>query len=265
MPKSLFFPSKVSSIESPEALFNPEFMRKQSFYGLCFIFLLLFSACSSERTYTTEELCENKGNTLELALEEPLPDLRLLCEELSDMDLPRIERFLQEPGRGWQSVSYGLHYLGNRYIEAGQLAKGYRALRASALLYDNPLSLFKISQILMSSAELFEQDFAGQELPFRAADTLSSYRFLRLALASIEDLAFTHLQNYPTRLIGPFMKIRYEEYFMDEELLQRLQAQNPNIEEELEREIAAMKERYAQLFAGSTKKEEEALKPLPSM
>jgi hypothetical protein len=119
-------------------------------------------------------------------------DFGKLCEKFMAMDSTALIKYLTQSPRSLQEVSYGLHYLANRYFQAGKFELGYAYLKSSALDYYNPLSMLRMGQIAFTSEEKVKQDFGPVDFK---RDLGAAYRYVHRAM----DLATLMMGHYGNR------------------------------------------------------------------
>jgi hypothetical protein len=143
---------------------------------------------------------ENKSLRLRL---NPKPDFMKTCNQFSKMKLEEIKNWLRQPDRELNEVSFALHYLGNRYLEADSFDTGLRYLQISAEQYLNPFSYLKMGQIFTTSRAEVERKFPQQVVHFEQ-DIKAAYFYLRLAQALSESSLHKQGDNYIFNFVNKY-------------------------------------------------------------
>lgn len=161
------------------------------FVSLLFV-MLFWGACTSinqEETvsYTLEQLQDNMRNKQGLKVESSVK-IGELCEHFKAQSLEEIKEELSKEGLGLYEASYGLHYIGNRYLQAGDFKHGFHFLEVAADEYLNPLSMLKLARIYYMPTQKLEESFPEGGLDGFKQDWQRAYYYINMSLSITEQI-----------------------------------------------------------------------------
>ncbi|MCP4438768.1 MAG: hypothetical protein GY810_07470 [Aureispira sp.] len=162
------------------------------FFGSIFSLILLVAACTSINeeqpvSYTLEQLQDNMRNKQGLEVE-PKIKIGELCESFKGQSLKEITKRLTKEDLGLYEASYGLHYMGNRYLQSGDFRHGIHFLEVAADEYFNPLSMLKLARIYYMSAEQIQASFPNGALDGFSQDWKKAYYYINMSLSLTEEI-----------------------------------------------------------------------------
>lgn len=156
------------------------------------IVILLFSACSSINqeeavSYSLEQLQDNMRNKQQLKVE-PKIKIGELCESLKAQSLEEIKERLTKESLGLYEASFGLHYMGNRYLQSGDFQHGFHFLEVAADEYLNPLAMLKLARIYYMPTEKLAESFPEGSLQGFEQDWQRAYYYINMSLSITERI-----------------------------------------------------------------------------
>ncbi len=159
---------------------------KASLTGILLGLSLFFFACDSTRSYSLQELENNRYNDLNLRLEPNIETygLEKILEEFALLDTTQLLRQLAANDLELNRASYGLFYLANNYAKVGDMQRFLKYHKIAAEQYLNPLSMLKMAQIY--------QKGLPQISPSIPTDWERSYTYM---LQAMECLSVITLNN----------------------------------------------------------------------
>lgn len=151
------------------------------------ISFIVFSAFSyscndpKNKTHTLRQLENNKENSIDIQSVEK-PDLSNLNEKFSKSSKEEIEKMLNKKGINIFDVSYGMHYLGNRYFAEDNFEKGMYYQHLAADKYLNPLAMLRLAIMYSKTKEEIASNLPqGTKIDFER-DYEKSFRYMIWAL-----------------------------------------------------------------------------------
>ena len=233
-----------------------------------FFFLLglvsLCTACQKAGTrHDLAELLSNTNNRLALTLETQ-PDLRKYCELFEQMDSTALLKLLAEPDPKFLEVAYALHYLANRYFQAGDFERGYACMEASALHYLQPMSLLKLAQIALTEPQRMHKDFP--QLKDFKQDPLAAYVYVHRCVDLLAQMMDVWASDFEYRYVFSLVS-KPARPFMDWITGPEWAEQLPNqatLQTRLTRELTEQRALFQELYA-KLKTSEQEVKPLPKV
>lgn len=170
---------------------------------LCSIlfFLLLLTACQSEKIHSLEELKTNNNNQLDLPVLENMEREQYLelFETFETLPVTEIETRLTTQAINLQEASFGFYYLANAYIQEDQIEQALTHHRIAAAIYLNPQSYLKLA----------EREY------FMTKDYAQAFRYLHHAL----EIALEITNNNRSHPVAQNMKDKSQFLLQELELL----------------------------------------------
>ena len=226
------------------------------FTALVFIAIACTGDNPKNKKYTLEQLEKNRENSLGIESIEK-PDLMALNQQLSESKKEEIEKLLQKKGLNFFEASYGLHYLGNRYLAENNFEKGMYFQHLAADEYMNPYAMLRLSMIYSKTKEeILENLPKGTKLNFKR-DYEKSFHYMILAL-NTSILTMEYFEDRTVfddinRFAAPLVEF-YER--RDSSLLKEFDF--VKAEEKGNKELPAIKEAFIKVYKPKKKIEEES-------
>lgn len=150
-------------------------MQLSSHWILFLSCLFCLAACSSDKTYTLEELKNNPTNQLHLSYSKDA-DFEKINQSFEGKKEKEILDLLNQPNVSFASVSYGLYHLGNHYIyDETTVKKGVEYLQIAADQYLNPLAMSRLGRMYYTPSEQLPKGIQQ--------DLILAYYYTNLAIA----------------------------------------------------------------------------------
>jgi hypothetical protein len=143
------------------------------------------------RTHTVSELIQNGDKLVQQLPKNPKTDFKKLMDRFADMDKAELEKYLSMRELELEEASYGLHFLGNRYLQNNQFDSGVICLKVSAEAYFNAVSYLKLAQIYTSSDSLVQSKYPDQKIQYAQDAVYAADCFQRALMLSDATLAAT--------------------------------------------------------------------------
>lgn len=183
-------------------------MRKQILFSVSLLVAFLaawwwYSGGKISSSYSLQALTDNPHNSkLHLRIDLKA-DYKTICDRLADLDRSSIEKYLSKSDPELTEVSYGLHYLGNRCLEANQWSDAMLYLEASAQQYGNAFSYLKLAHIYAVTPAEIQEKMQGQATGFKQ-DFVKAAQYLQAANLIANATLQVQNDNYIFNFVGRF-------------------------------------------------------------